>query len=444
VFVALPRIGPYIIEKSDTSLPTQIPMQKTQKPITAELLRTLFEATASTTGDEFFRALARHLAIALEAKYAFVSELVEKGKLARTLAYWSDGSFLDNMDYEVSGTPCELVLQGRIVQISDNLLDQYPAEKALGIPLQSYVGIPLVGRYGKVIGHVVAMDVNPMEEKARDFSTFQVFAIRATAELERKQAEQALDRAQLWLVQSEKMAALGQLTAGVAHEINNPIGVIQSNLDSIARSTAKLRHSIGDSVPTARMEGDEAAKWFQIIQQSSEASSKASARITGLVENLQKFTRIDEAPFQETNLHEGLDSTLELLKPFLKSGVTVAKSYGQIPRIHADVAELNQVFMTLLRNANDAIDGEGKITVTTSADDAYVYVHVADDGRGLTENQQASLFDFGFSRKRERVGMRFGLPIASNIIKNHNGKITVDSAAGKGTEISIQLPIHQQ
>jgi signal transduction histidine kinase len=419
-------------------------MPKIQQPRTAELLHTLFEATASATGDKFFRALARHLAIALEAKFAFVSELVEKGKTARTLAYWHNGDFIDNIEYDVPGTPCELVLQGQIVQINENLFEQYPAETSLGVPLQSYVGIPLVGRFGEVIGHVVAMDVNPMEEKARDFSAFKVFAIRATAELERKQAEEALDRAQLWLVQTEKMAALGQLTAGVAHEINNPIGVIKSNLYSITRSALKLRDTMGDSAQKTLIEDDKADRWFKLIESSSEASSAASARIIGLVENLKKFTRIDESAFQETNLHEGLDSTLELLKPFLKSGVAVAKNYGDIPKIHADVPEINQVFMTLLRNANDAIENEGKITITTRSDAEHVYVHVADDGRGLTENQRTSLFDFGFTKKGERVGMRFGLPIASSIIKNHNGKINVDSNSGKGTEITIQLPIHQR
>lgn len=417
---------------------------KTLSRNTAELLHTLFKATASSTGDEFFRALARQLAAALEVKFAFVSELVEKGKTARTLAYWAHDSFIDNMEYSIAGTPCELVLQGRIIQISDNLYRQYPSEEMFGVPLQSYIGIPLVGRSGEVLGHVVAMDVNPMEEKARDFSTFEVFAIRATAELERLRAEEALNSAQVWLIQSEKLAALGQLTAGVAHEINNPLGVIRSNLDSITRITEKLGDSMGGIASSADVRNADAAKWFQIIKQNSEASSAASVRIINLVENLKRFTRVDEAAFQEMDLHGGLDSVLELLKPFLKEGTAVVKRYGDLPKIRAEAAELNQVFMTLLRNANDAIEREGKITLTTWSDDLYVYIQVADNGRGLSEDQQATLFDFGFSRKKERVGIRFGLPIASNIIKHHNGKITVNSKMGKGTEMTVQLPIRQQ
>lgn len=160
---------------------------------TGELIRTLFEATAHATGDEFFRVLVSQLATALEARFAFVAELLDGGKNARTLAFWADGQFVDNMHYAVAGTVCETVIEGEIVQINENLHTLYPAdEELLGVRLESYLGIPLKGRSGEILGHVVAMDSNPMIEKTRDYSKLEIFAARATAEMERRISEQAL------------------------------------------------------------------------------------------------------------------------------------------------------------------------------------------------------------------------------------------------------------
>jgi len=403
---------------------------------TGQLLLSLFEATAGETGDDFFRALAEHLAELLEARHAWVAEILPCGKRARTLAYWAKGRFVDAFEYDLAHTPCESVLSGDIVQIPEKLFQQYPRNKTLArLRLESYFGIPLVSRDGEVLGHAAATNSEPMVEKSRDYSTFKVFASRATAELERRRSDVALAGVRSKLMQAEKLAALGKLTAGVAHEINTPIGVIRSNADLAKRALSKLREVLARDAGNVDVE-----KYLTAIQGATEASSGASGRIGDIVENLKRFTRVDTAAYQLTDIHEGIDSTLALLKPDLSAGVKIDKRYGEVPRIQSHPAELNQVFMTLLQNASDAIDGEGTITITTASGEEKIYIAIADNGRGIPEEQMSSLFDIGFSAKGARVGMSIGLPVAYHIIKNHDGEITVAPNEAGGTLFEITLP----
>ncbi len=295
---------------------------------TGQLLRSLFEATAREMGDDFFRALVRQLAELLESRHAFISELLPSRMRARSLAYWADGRYLDPFEYDLAGSPCETVLEGNIVHVPENLLALYPKDKLLAkLEFESYLGIPLLSREGVVLGHVAATDNKPMFEKSRDYSTFEVFASRATAELERRRADAALARVQSKLIQTEKLASLGQLTAGVAHEINTPTGIIQSNADLAKRLVEKLRGSLAGHALNA-----EAERYFAALVEATEASFAASARIAGIVSNLKKFTRVDTAQYQETDIRDGIESTLALLEPQLPDGVVIDRKYGESPR----------------------------------------------------------------------------------------------------------------
>jgi two-component system NtrC family sensor kinase len=168
---------------------------------------------------------------------------------------------------------------------------------------------------------------------------------------------------------------------------------------------------------------------------------EASARLAQVLENLERFTRVDRASYQEIDLNEGIESVLVLLEPHLPDGLDVVRNYGELPPVRAHPAELNQVFMTLLRNASEAIDGEGTITVGTRAEGRNVYVRIADTGRGIPEDRLSTLFDLGFSTKGARVEMRIGLVTAHDIVHSHEGDIRVKSAEGEGTEFTIRLPV---
>ncbi|MEJ2722273.1 MAG: ATP-binding protein [bacterium] len=408
---------------------------------TADLLHNLFEATAPTTGTEFFKTLVRQLADILEVEVCFVAEITDNGKIARMLALWQKDDFHDAVEYDIPGTPCEKVAHGEIVQINSGLSRMYPGETMFGTPLQSYLGIPLIDERGQLLGHVAALGIRPMVEKNRDFSALKVLAARATAELKRLQTEEALTRAQAWLIQSEKLAAVGQLTAGVVHEINSPAGVIKSNAELVSRSVQKLEASLNGG--SGGINGD-VEKALAALRSCAAASTEAARRIECMVENLKKFTRVDEAPFQETDLHEGIDSVVSLLAPFIKTGVNIVKEYGALPMVHTSPSDLNQVFMTVFKNANEAIDPPGAITIRTWSDDAFAHVRVSDTGRGIPQETIPKLFDIGFSTRKNRVGMRVGLAIAYAIVNRFGGDIRVESDPGKGAAFTISLPVGER
>ena len=163
-------------------------------------------------------------------------------------------------------------------------------------------------------------------------------------------------------------------------------------------------------------------------------------RITDLVSSLKNFTRLDEAEYKEADLHQGLDSTLTLLRHEIGPTIEVIKEYGAIPSIRCYPGELNQTFMALLRNAIHAIEESGIITLATACMDATITIKITDTGKGMTGEQRAALFDLDFTTRDDRVGIGMGLFSAYTTIQKHKGKIDIESEVGRGTVFTITLP----
>ena len=361
----------------------------------------------------------------------------------RTLAFWKDHSFMDNYGYNLAGTPCEKVLRGEICRYAENVQSAFPEDEALvELGAESYLAIPLVDSSGDVLGHLATLDDKPMTGEHRDLSIFKIFAARATAELERKRVESELQTAQAQLVQSEKMAALGQLTAGIVHEINTPIGVIKGNADVLIRSVARLEQILENSETPAEVKNSrDYQECLRILQENSQTSSSASDRIARIAKSLKSFTRLDEGEFQKANIHEGIESTLTLIQNEIKEGISLVKEYGCIPEIHGNHGELNQVFMALLMTAIQAVEWRGSVTIRTFTKEKSVYVKILDTGKGMSPEDARTLFDLGFRSQGSRVGANLGLTAARHIVHKHRGQIEVASQVGKGTEFTITLPI---
>ena len=262
----------------------------------------------------------------------------------------------------------------------------------------------------------------------------------AHEELELK--NEALEVAQTQLIQAEKMAAIGNLTAGIAHEINTPIGAINSNEDVVVRCVAKLE-SIFENNETANQvtKKSDYQTVFKILRENSQISTTAIKRIVKIVSSLKNFVRLDEAEFLKVDLHEGIENTLTLIQHEIKDKIHVAKEYGKLPKIYCSPSELNQVFMTLLRNAVQAIEQEGVTTINTSADEEKVYIRISDTGKGIPSEQLKTIFDLSFTTKDSRVGMAMGLVNAYQIIQQHHGELKVESEVGKGSTFTIILPM---
>lgn len=251
----------------------------------------------------------------------------------------------------------------------------------------------------------------------------------------RKQAEEDLHRAQDRLLQSEKLASLGRLVAGLVHELNSPLGSLVSGSDLTARSAQILRETPPDDV--ARRE-----RALRALTRSVGSTAEAAARVQDLLGGLQQFTALDRAERQEADLHELIEATLTVMGTPLLEGVEVVRDYGELPRILCYPGQLNQLLLSLLRNAAEAMESGGRLTLTTrDLGDGQVSVAVADTGRGIPAHELPGLFEPRFRQAAGRVHLGWGLVTASRIADEHGGRITVDSEVGRGSTFTVVLPV---
>jgi len=261
-----------------------------------------------------------------------------------------------------------------------------------------------------------------------------------TQELE--QANRDLREAQAQLVRSSTMASLGTLAAGIAHELNTPMGAIHSNADVERRAVRIIRGILRDpSVagklgPQPRLE-----RTLRIFDDINQMTLEAAERVTKIVHSLKSFARLDQPELEWVDLHEGIESTLTLMEHLIKDRIHVVKNYGQLPKVQCYAGQINQVFANVLTNAAQAIDGAGGITITTRQDAADVVIRVTDTGSGIRPEHMERIFDPGFTTKGVGVGTGLGLSITYRIIENHQGSIHVESEPRRGTTFTLRLPI---
>ena|GEM_PF-838170 len=272
-------------------------------------------------------------------------------------------------------------------------------------------------------------------------------ALRANVK-ELEGANSEIKEAQTRLVHAAKMASLGQLVAGVAHELNNPIGFIYSNMAHLKEYSEKLISLLDIAekdpaqLPRAKEEAD-----LEFIKKDLPkliASCEDGARRTrDIVLGLRNFSRLEESQVKEVDVREGLSKTLELLSGELKNRIKVIKDFGDIPKIMAYPSELNQVFMNILSNAAQAIEGEGEIRVSTHlTKNKMVEIAISDTGKGMSKETAEKVFDPFFTTKTLGQGTGLGLSISYGVIQKHGGEILIDSEVGKGTTFRIILPVN--
>ncbi len=249
------------------------------------------------------------------------------------------------------------------------------------------------------------------------------------------------------LVHAAKMASLGQLVAGIAHELNNPISFIYSNMDHMRDYTQKLIHlvSVGEKNPEKLAKEKEKAEFDYIVKDMPkliQSCEEGARRTRDIVLGLRNFSRLEEAKVKEVDIHEGIDSTIGLLGSELRSRVQLIKHYGKLPKVMCYPSQLNQVFMNVLSNAVHAIKDQGEIVVTTKAlKNNRVEISIRDNGVGMSPETREKLFDPFFTTKDVNQGTGLGMSITYGIIEKHGGDIVVKSQLGKGTEFIISLPV---
>jgi two-component system, NtrC family, sensor kinase len=263
-----------------------------------------------------------------------------------------------------------------------------------------------------------------------------------------------LVRLQAQMVQSAKMASIGLLAAGVAHELNNPAGFIYSNVDVLRQYVERLKRCLFayDEMSLPNQDADRIAEikteidYDNIVDDLGSILSDCylgAERIRDVVQNLRLFSRLDESEIKQVDLNEGIDATVRLLSRYYKSGrITLDRNYGELPLINCYAAQLNQVWMNLLVNAAQAIgDDYGTVRIQTLSNGKTISVSVTDSGKGISPENLKKIFDPFFTTKPVGEGTGLGLSISHGIVEKHRGTIAVSNISEEGTTFTITLPV---
>ncbi len=328
--------------------------------------------------------------------------------------------------WQIAGTYCGGKIQGTFAQKYYNCSECNVFQQATSDPISQ------IGEQFNNMMHVIEIKNRELEN--------------AYAELKNTQAQ---------ILQREKMASIGQLAAGVAHEINNPTGFILSNLGSLGKYVNRLIEFINTQAGALEL-----LKEAEVSEEVAELRKKlkldyiledidglinesidGAERIKKIVQNLKSFSRLDEAEYKPADINECIESTLNIVWNELKYNSTVIKDYGKLPLTRCYPQQLNQVFMNLLINAAHAIEKQGEIKIKTWNGDGTVNISISDTGSGIAEDRLNKIFEPFFTTKPAGKGTGLGLSITYDIVKKHNGDIKVESEVNKGTTFTVKIPV---
>ncbi|MDX2153903.1 MAG: ATP-binding protein [Bryobacteraceae bacterium] len=261
-----------------------------------------------------------------------------------------------------------------------------------------------------------------------------------TSDMDKEQLREELDAARRKLAEAYKLVSIGRLVTGIVHEINTPIGSILSNNEVTLRSLVHLKNLLTECNAPER-----AHDIVETISSLAAVDKLACERISSVIRSLKTFSRVDEGDLRMADLNEILRNTLKLSGCEFRRRIRVETDFGDIPEIECHPQLLSQVFLNLLVNAGQAIEGEGDVRVRTWRDEESAYVTVADTGHGIKPQDRARIFATGFSTKPIGVGTGLGLAMAREIVVDtHRGDIRFESEVGVGTTFHVRLPLRQR
>ena len=390
----------------------------------------ILAATAPLTGINFFRGLAERLAKTLDVHSVLISEcLVRPAYHVRTLAYWEGDGFVEDLQFDLRGTPCEEVIgDGQYCFYPEGMQRLFPEWSREEGGVESFVGTPLRSSDGtQIVGHIALFDHRPMHESILIEPVFQVFAMRAAAELERLQAEYAAREHLRQLAHVSRQRSVGELTGAMIHEVSQPL----TALAVYARTLCTLLEGADESV-------------CSLAHKVEQESERASELVTGLRHYLGRHVIKPRA----VRVSELVSPVIQLVQQECRdANITIGfEECGELPAVQADPILVQQVVMNLVRNALDAlhtkdVEGPGCIRLWAEADDARVSLFVSDTGCGVPADIRERLFSVLSSSKE--TGMGVGLALSRSIALEHGGDLLLVSA-GKPTTFCLRLPLRQR
>ncbi|QJD91737.1 HAMP domain-containing histidine kinase [Duganella dendranthematis] len=427
-------------------------------------LRSITDSTARARGDDFLRILVRDLAQALDVQYVIAGRVatLADGEGIRTLAVWGGADYLPNLEYSLRHTPCQDVTAQCMCFHGSGIQADYPQDTLLvEMQAESYIGMPMIDTEGQTLGILSAIDIKPMDEDKRllALSLLSIFAARGAAELQHQDREQQLEAtvqrrteallaAQATLVEQEKMVALGTLVAGVAHEVNTPIGVAVT----AASTMASYADDLIKCVSGERVSRSELLNTAQRLREGAQLIERNLARAADLIGNFKQLA-VDQgsAHVSEVGVREHALSVVSAHGPELrKVGISVEVDIAPELRTRLDAGRWSQVLSNLLMNAaKHAYPNGGPGQVTLAARLAleggvrWLLLEFADDGVGLNGEVRERLFEPFFTTKRGQGGSGLGMHIVYTIVHQMGGHVAVAPAApdSAGCRIKLRLPV---
>ena len=401
-----------------------------------DTFRLIVAGTAATTGSEFFPSLVQHMAQALGARYALVTTCDDQ-KHARTLAFWKGHRFGENFDFDIADTPCEKVLHGEVCHFRQGLQGRFPLDKLLADwKAESYLGVPMLDRSNRVIGHIAILDTKPMEADSQSVDLLRIFASRAAAELKRQKAEDELQAA---LKESERMreelahlahlnrvSTMGELAASLAHEIKQPISAALTDAKTCMRWLSRDQPDVPEAQEAASRLVKDATCATEIINRIGLLFKKGALQrelieVNQIIQEMIALLRIEAERYSIT-IHSELTDGL--------------------PKTNADRVQIQQVLMNLMLNGIEAmkdVGSAGELTIKSEKQhNGPVLVSVRDAGVGLRSEHAEQIFNAFFTTKPQGTGM--GLAISRSIIESHGGRLWATSNAGPGATFQFTLP----
>lgn len=268
----------------------------------------------------------------------------------------------------------------------------------------------------------------------------------AAAEPRREETDlrDELDTANRKLAEAHKMASLGRLSAGIVHEINTPIGSILSNNETVRRTIEALKKLIDDATASNTAPARRATALLESLTSLTAVDKIACERISGIVRSLKTFARVNESDLRKVDVHELIVATIKLTSSMYRRRIAINTDFGDLPEIECYPGLLNQVFLNLIVNSAQAIEGEGSITISTRLEGSCVHIGIADTGKGIPAHLRPKIFSAGFTTKPFGEGTGIGLSITREIVVDtHGGTIDFESEEGAGTTFHVRLPVTQ-
>ncbi len=412
-------------------------------PTSESVLRAVMEGTAAASGEAFFRAMVENLARALDMQFASIGLVDDQShEYIDTVALWSSPSLADNLRYELAGSPCAEVVAGDTCLYPDCVQETFPEDELLrDMGIRCYVGTPLCDAEGRALGVVNVFDTRPLSEEKYRIATMvlEIFASRAVTELDRQAAHDellkhkthleevieertvALQRSREQLARSERLASLGTLASGIAHEINNPLGIIRFATDTL-RASADSREE---------------------VLEESECILENIGRCNDIIRNVLRFARDETSEKEPLQLNVRVRVAIDQLRNFSQTSHidVIASLAPDLPTVLGNSMELAQVFVNLIRNAMTA-EGVTKVTVESFSEDGVVSVRVVDDGEGIPAATRPYVFDPFYSTRQRTGGTGLGLSICHGIVSDHGGEIGIEDQT-PGCSFRVDLPVFE-